>query len=243
MNRSIHMLTLAIAALALTGCDEWGEFGDSQRYREDFHYSYDLKPGGRFSLETMNGSVEISSWEKNTVDISGTKYASEEAALRAIRIDITNSPDSIYVRTVRPSGFRSGLGARYIIRVPKSVELDNINSSNGAVRVENIEGNGRVRTSNGSVRVNQVKGRYEVTTSNGALEVNDQTGGLLIDTSNGGVRAENIRGALEAVTSNCRITARLLDPDQNRPINFQRSIDSIDITMDFLMNKCIRAIV
>src|SRR5947209_3985684 len=152
MVLSVRVLLMAGSLLAVTACDEWGDFGNSQRFKEDFHMSYELKPGGRFALETMNGSVEISSWEKNTVDIVGTKYASEEAALKAIRIDVVNSPESVYVRTMKPSGFRN-VGARYIVRVPKSVELDNVTSSNGPVRIDNVDGNGRVRTSNGSIRL------------------------------------------------------------------------------------------
>src|SRR5690349_9246954 len=126
-----RVLLIAASALALTGCDEWGmNFGDSQRYREDFHYSYDLKPGGRVSIETMNGSIEIMSWEKNSVDIVGTKYAAEESTMKAIKIDVSNAPESVLVRTVAPSGhLRGGLGAKYVVRVPKTVELDRIVSS------------------------------------------------------------------------------------------------------------------
>ena len=239
---SLRVLCLAASALALVGCEEWGmNFGDSQRFREDFHYSYDLKPGGRLSVDSMNGSIEISSWEKNTVDIVGTKYGAEEAAMKAIRIDITNSPDLITVRTVPPSGhIRGGLGAKYIIRVPRTVELDRIVSSNGSVRVENTEGTVRIRTSNGAVRISHVKGRLEAESSNGALDVNDQSGGAIVRTSNGSVNAENIRGNFEATTSNGRITARLMDPEPNRLVKLESSNGSIDLTMDNIKSNDVR---
>lgn len=239
---SLRVLCVAASALVLAGCEDWGmNFGDSQRYREDFHFSYDLKPGGRLSVESMNGSVEISSWEKNTVDISGTKYGSEEQAMKAIRIDISNSPDLVSVRTVPPSGHpRGGLGAKYVIRVPKTVELDRIVSSNGSVRVENTDGTVRIRTSNGAVRISQVKGRLEAETSNGSVDINDQSGGAIVRTSNGAVKAENIRGNLEATTSNGRITARLMDPEPNRLVKLESSNGSIELTMDNLKNNDIR---
>jgi len=64
------------ALLALAGCDIDEAFADSQRFTEDFHHSYALKSGGRFELESFNGSVEISGWDQDKVEINGTKYAS-----------------------------------------------------------------------------------------------------------------------------------------------------------------------
>lgn len=238
----LRVLCVAASALALVGCEEWGmNFGDSQRYREDFHFSYDLKPGGRVSLENMNGSVEIFSWEKNTVDIVGTKYGAEESAMKAIKIDVSNSPDLIAIRTIPPSGhLRGGLGAKYVLRVPKSVELDRIVSSNGSVRIENTEGNARIRTSNGAVRITQLKGRLEIETSNGGIELNNQSGGATLRTSNGSIKAENVRGNFEANTSNAKITARIMDPEPNRLVKLESSNGAVDLTMDNLKNNDIR---
>ena len=69
-----RVLLFAPAFLLLAGCD-FEDLGSSDRYTADFHYSYPLKPGGRLSVEDFNGSIEISSWEQDSVDISGTKYA------------------------------------------------------------------------------------------------------------------------------------------------------------------------
>src|SRR5215510_12841461 len=93
-----------IAALT-TGCDldEIGSFGDSHAYEKNFHYSYALKPGGRLSLENFNGSVEISGWEKDTIEIEGIQYASTPELRDAIKIDIAASPDTVQIRTIRPT--------------------------------------------------------------------------------------------------------------------------------------------
>lgn len=241
MLTTCRLLSLIAAIACLCGCDELGGFSDSQRYKEDFHNTYELKPGGRLYVENINGPVEITGWEKNTVDVVGTKYAAEESALKGMRIDVVASPDSISIRTVRPSGYRWNLGARYVIRVPKHVVLDRITSSNGAIRVESVEGDARLKTSNGSVRVAQLKGRLEVQTSNGGVEVTDQEGGATINTSNGRVRADGIRGSFEATTSNGPITARLMDPEATRPVKLDSSNGSIDLTMDNLKDNEIRA--
>src|SRR5690242_9819001 len=110
----LRLLALAAVTLFVAGCDEW-EFGDWDRYKEDFQYSYDVQPGVRVYLENSNGSVEFTGWEKNSIQITGTKHASSEAALKALKIDIIASADSVRIRTMPGSGHRGGYGARYAI--------------------------------------------------------------------------------------------------------------------------------
>src|SRR5713226_1865969 len=121
--RKRTFVLLAPALLFMAGCD-FEDFASSDRYTADFHYSYPLKSGGRVSVESFNGSVEITSWSQDSVDISGVKYAATSALLDAIKIDIVNSADSIHIRTVRPSERRGNMGAKYIIKVPRKTELE-----------------------------------------------------------------------------------------------------------------------
>ena len=80
MLRAIMLAGLVI----LAGCD-FEEFADSQRYTEDFHHTYELKSGGRLSVENFNGPVEIYGWDKNQVEIHGTKYASTKDNLATLK--------------------------------------------------------------------------------------------------------------------------------------------------------------
>lgn len=240
MFPSFRTAGLAVAALVLSSCDELGGFSDSQRFKEDFHFSYDLKPGGMLYMENMNGSIEITGWEKDTIDISGTKYAAEEGALRGMKVDIVQSPDAVRIRTIAPSGYRGNLGARYLIRVPQKTQLDKIASSNGSVRVEGLQGAARIRTSNASVRVTKLDGALEIQTSNGAVEANDVTGGATIHTSNGSIRIDGMRGALQAGTTNGGIHARLMNPEPQKPVKLESSNGSVELTMDNLKDNDIR---
>ena len=84
-------LTLFALQLVLVGCDFDGF--DDARLKEDFHYSYNLKPGGRLELENFNGSVEITGWDQDKVEISGTKYAPTKDLLDALKVDIAASTE------------------------------------------------------------------------------------------------------------------------------------------------------
>jgi hypothetical protein len=240
MSTTLKPVALAAAVLLFAGCDEWGEWGSSDRFKEDFHYTHPLKPGGRVSLENMNGSIEVVGWEKDEVDISGTKYASTEQVMKAMKIDVIASGDAVRIRTVPPSGYKSNHGARYVLRVPSRVQLERIESSNGGIRMESVEGAARVRTSNGAIRTFRMKGPLEATTSNGPVELNGQLGSTIVRTSNGGIRADDVRGAFEATTSNGGITARLADPEPQRPIKLESSNGSINLTLERLNNNDIR---
>jgi len=231
----MRIFLVAAASLALVSCDEMDGFGFSgfsQRFKEDFHNTYPLKSGGKISLENMNGSVEITGWEKDSVDIIGTKYAASESLLRSLRIDIVATGDSVAIRTIYPSGTHGNFGSKYIIRVPQKAVLDRIISSNGSVRVESVDGPARLRTSNGSVRISRMNGNAEVQTSNGSVDVNDQSGGITIRTSNGAVRVDNVHGAFEASTTNGSIHARLADPEPQKPVKLESSNGSVELTME-----------
>jgi DUF4097 and DUF4098 domain-containing protein YvlB len=240
MKYALRMAGLTATALLLVGCEDWGEWGDSGRFKEDFHHSYDLKPGGKVSLENSNGSIEILGWDQNTIDISGTKYASTEAVIKALKIDIVSSPDSVRIRTVPPTGHRGNWGAKYVIRLPRKVELERIASSNGGIRIEDLDGSARLRTSNGNIRITRLNGPVEVETSNGGVEVMEHNGSLVAKTSNGGIRADNVRGLFEATTSNGSINARLADPQPGKPVKLDSSNGSVTLTMDAVRENDVR---
>src|SRR5437868_5444321 len=143
---------------------DWGDWG-GDHYREDFHYSYNLNSGGRLALENANGAVEITSWDRNSIEISGTKYASSKELLSQIKIEVSPSDAFVRVRTIIPQNWGHGSrGATYNIHVPRHVVLDEIRTSNGAIRVSDVEGPVHLRTSNGAIRAGNVKGEIEAET-------------------------------------------------------------------------------
>jgi hypothetical protein len=223
IRRTLSILFFLPLLVALAGCD-FEDWGDSQRFTEDFHFTHNLPPNGRVVLENFNGSVEIYGWDKNQVEINGTKYANRRELLDAIRIDVTPSADSVQIRTIRPSDVRRGnMGAKYRIHVPRRVRLERIDSSNGGIRIEDVEGEARLKTSNGGVRLYRFTGDVEADTSNGPVELKEFAGGARLDTSNGPITASGVRGTFSATTSNGPIDATIESLDANRPVRLRTS--------------------
>jgi DUF4097 and DUF4098 domain-containing protein YvlB len=203
-----------LTALLLSGC-VIDDFGSSDRYQADFHYTYDLQPDGRVNAESFNGSIEITGWDQNKVEITGTKSASTQEMLDAIKIDVHNAPGSIEIRAVKPSIRMGGMGVRYTMHVPRSAKLDRIATSNGGIRVQDVAGAAHLESSNGSIKAGNVGGDVEARTSNSSIEVESIRGGAILKTSNGRIHAEKVEGALDASTSNGSIDLTVAKAPKN----------------------------
>jgi len=227
MRHKLFLPAVAAVLFFLAACNI--EDFSGERYSRDFHYSFSLKPNGRLTVESFNGSIEISGWDQNTVDISGTKYGSTQARADELRIETANTPDSVTVRAVRPSERHSNQGARFVVKIPRSALLDRISTSNGAIRTMDGAGPARLRTSNGSIRVQNLAGSVDAQTSNASVDLIDVEGDAIAHTSNGHIHAEGVRGGLDAKTSNARVNARIARAD--RSIRVETSNGGVELAL------------
>jgi DUF4097 and DUF4098 domain-containing protein YvlB len=229
MRAQLLLPALGAALLALSACDieDWG--GNFQRFEKDFHYSFPLKSDGRVAIESFNGSVEISGWDRNTVDIGGVKYGPSQEAADDLKIDISNSPEEISVRAVRPSDRRGNIGARFTVKIPRGAHLDRIVSSNGSIHTLDGAGPARLRTSNGSIRVQDLKGSLDAQTSNSGVDLLNVAGDAIVRSSNGHIHAEGLTGSLDANTSNSGINARI--GETAKSVRLDTSNGSVDLSL------------
>lgn len=235
--RHITLLTLACFSFTLAGCDIEDFDGGGDRAQSDFHYNFPLKDGGSVNIDTFNGGIEIIGWDQNTVDISGTKYARTPELRDGIKIDTTHSDMSVTVHAIRPYDNHGNMGARFVIHVPKKVNLDRIVSSNGKIEVRSVTGTANLRTSNGHINAEQVDGPLEASTSNGRITVMEELSAgrspIHLRTSNGAIEVtahHAILSDLHASTSNGSITVRLPEATSAR---VRASTSNSNITSDF----------
>jgi len=231
MKRIVRWAPLVAAAWLLTGCIYVGDWGDSDAFKQDFHSNYPLAEGGRISVESFNGPIEIAAWDQNSVEINGTKHAGFRDALEEIKIDVNSNPNSLRIRALRGADRFRGAGVRFSLRVPRKAVLELASTSNGRIEVDGIEGKARLHSSNGGMRLTRVKGEFEAETTNGTIDAQDLRGNANFHTSNGSVHAEASGGSFEAVTTNGRIEVRLTDPASG-PVRLHSSNGHIELTVD-----------
>jgi DUF4097 and DUF4098 domain-containing protein YvlB len=227
MRAKLAVPVLAAALVGLTACDI-EDFGGS-RYSHDFHLAFPLNSSGHVSVETFNGSVEITGWDQNTIDISGTKFGPTPAAAEDLQVDIDHAPDRVSIRVVRPSERRSNQGARLAIKIPRTAVLDRVTTSNGGIHTVDGTGPARLRTSNGSIRVDNLGGSLDAQTSNSSIEAAGIAGDAALHTSNGSIHAKDLRGSLDAGTSNGTITAVVSAPQAN--VRIDTNNGGVDLTL------------
>ncbi len=238
MRAKLVLPALAVGLLLLPACDI-SDFGDVGRFTKDVHYSYPLQANGRLQVETFNGSVEVSDWEQNVVDVSATKYGPTQQEADDLKIDIDHSSDVVAIRVIRPSMRRNNQGASFVIKIPRGALLDRIVTSNGAIRASAGNGPARLRTSNGAIHVTGFHGRLDAQTSNGGVDLEDVEGDITTHTSNGHIHIDRLKGGLEATTSNGGIRAQIDSIDG--PVRAESSNGSVDLALPDSFAQDVRA--
>ncbi len=197
MRRYLTLGGCLLAAMLLSSCDLDGR---DNRVSQDFHYSYELQPGAHLDLTNTNGSVEVSGWDRNSIDVSGTKYAPDQSGLEHIQVKVDARSDMAKVTTELPRGdwFHGSYGVHYRIHVPLHIQLERLQTTNGQISVENLEGGGKVNSTNGKLLLTHLTGDYRVTTTNGAIEWEECSGDERAETTNGSVRGRLKNGSIQA---------------------------------------------
>jgi DUF4097 and DUF4098 domain-containing protein YvlB len=236
LAKSLAAGVLSVGLLSLSSCVVG--VGNWERYSKDFHFNYPLKAGGSITVETFNGSIDISGWDEETVDISGTKYGRSPDEADNLKVDVNAGPTSVSVRVPQPSMWRNNLGAKLVIKVPRNTQFDRITTSNSSIRTQDGSGPARLRTSNGSIRVVDLRGDLEAHTSNSSIELQRVDGDARLHSSNGHIRASRVSGLVDASTSNSSISVDVQRPD--RPVRVDTSNGSVDVSLPAAFSSPLR---
>jgi len=171
---------VAVAAGATTACDI--AMADlRQKETAEWRKTYDLKAGGRLEISNVNGKIDVTPSEGNSVEVVAQKSvraASVEAAKDALsRIEIQESvsPDSVKLETKiqRASGSIFGgmnQEVHYTVKVPAALEV-RVATVNGGIELSGLTGRITAETTNGGVKAHDVSGSIDASTTNGGVEV------------------------------------------------------------------------
>ena len=146
---------------------------------EEFHQTYPLTPTGRISIANINGDVHINVWDQDSVKVDAIKRADSQQRLSEATIDVTNTADSVKIKTKYPEnqGNREGHAAsvEYTLTVPRRASLEAAELVNGALEVEGIQGDVHASLVNGTVKAAALAGDVKLSTVNGGIEANVAT--------------------------------------------------------------------
>jgi DUF4097 and DUF4098 domain-containing protein YvlB len=144
---------------------------------EEFHQTYALTADGRVELDNINGSVHISSWDRNEVKVDAVKYADTKERLDEAKIEIDSRNDSLSIRTKYPEHDQSWnwgshnnpASVEYTLTVPRKTRLDEIKLINGSLDIAGVSGEVNASCINGRLEAHNLAGRARLSTINGRL--------------------------------------------------------------------------
>ena len=156
---------------------------------EEFHQTYKLKAGETVSVQSINGSIIVSSWDKDVVDVYAVKksrYGHDE--LDEVEIAISTN-HGLVIETVHLSR-NPKVSVNYEIRLPENINLELAKTTNGSIEIDGISGDALIKTTNGEIRVENVNGIIESETTNGKISIRNTRGLKQARTTNGNVDVE-----------------------------------------------------
>lgn len=207
-----------VLAVVASGCDiSVGDHGFSMdiakgKAQDEWKRTYTLGPGGRLEIVNVNGTINAEPAQGGEVEVRAeriVKATTDEAArdvLKQIEIAESVSGERVRIETKVPRMRRINQQVRYFVKVPKGLAV-NFETTNGGVRVENLEGEIVAATTNGGVRGFGLKGQVKASTTNGGVEISMAavSGEIELETTNGGIQLQlprDVKANLEARCTN-----------------------------------------
>jgi len=124
-----------------------------------FNGSYVLSDQTILKLTNINGNVEISGWDGNNVTVNAVKKSSfGKEELDKIKIDVTRNGNYLNIET-KYTGLSTIQGSvDYNIKVPRTIHIESVTTSNGAIQITDSQGDVKTLSSNGAIIINNVNG-------------------------------------------------------------------------------------
>jgi len=183
MKRVSVIICLAVLFAFIAG----NSFADV--LKKEFNKKIDFVVDGNIIIENTNGRIEVTSWQKKTVEIfaeikvrSGNSRRAREI-FDEIRIIVDNRGDRLKIKADYP-GKRDNNGLiSWIFGKSVNVKVDFY------IRVP-VECNLESETVNGQIQVLGLKGGCNLSSVNGAVIAEDLCGDVHAKTTNGSIRVE-----------------------------------------------------
>ncbi|MFC2107848.1 DUF4097 domain-containing protein [Candidatus Bipolaricaulota bacterium] len=194
MRISRFMAVVLAMGLLAAGCT----FGPTET-RDD---SFAVGGSVRLVVNSGNGSIEVVTGSDDEVRVQATLRGANR-----IEYEAKQEGDIITVtaRRTRRVLFGFGFGTDIVVTVPTRADVD-LETSNGRIELEGIQGTGSLRTSNGRIVLEDVVGDFVGDTSNGSITIDTMEGSARFHTSNGRVDLREVIGEVDVESSNGRIS-------------------------------------
>jgi hypothetical protein len=171
-------------------------------HAEDVVKSYTVAGRANVRVDTNDGSVRVTASDSKQVEFR-VEYQGFELG-KNLRVDSRQDGDKVEL-VARITGhwgigFNWGHNSRRLhieVRMPRDADLQ-VETGDGAVEAESINGKVNIHTGDGSVKANSLNGNIDLHTSDGSINVDALKGDIRLRTGDGSIEAHNLDGKVEA---------------------------------------------
>jgi hypothetical protein len=174
---------------------------------EDWTKSYTISGRAQVKVDTNDGAVQIYTGDSKQVDFR-VLYDGYEMN-KTLHVDSRQDGDSVQInaRVNGHWGFSWGNNHRNIrieVHMPKDADLQ-IDTGDGSVTTQSVNGKVKIHTGDGSVRAQEVSGDVDIDTGDGSITVDGAKGDIRLRTGDGHIDARNLDGKVDAMSGDGHI--------------------------------------
>jgi hypothetical protein len=167
---------------------------------EDVTKSFAVSGRAHVRVETNDGSVRVASGDSKQVEFR-VEYQGYELG-KTLRVDAHQDGDKVALtaRVTGHWGFSFGHNSRNLhieVRMPREADLQ-VETGDGSVQAESINGSVNVHTADGSVKAYSLSGTIDLHTNDGSITVENLKGEMRLRTGDGSIEARELDGKVEA---------------------------------------------
>jgi hypothetical protein len=203
LSRRSMLLAFPLATLVAAAA-----FAAPSAQAEEWNKSYTVSGRAVVRIDTNDGSVQTYTGDTKQVEFHVT-YNGYEID-KNLHIDSRQDGDSVQI-TARVNGhwgFSWGghnRGLKIEVHMPKDGDLQ-VDTGDGSVTTQALNGRVKIHTGDGSVRAEQVSGDVDIDTGDGSITVNGAKGDIRLRTGDGHIDARNLDGKVDAFSGDGHIT-------------------------------------
>jgi len=132
--------------------------------------TYPLAAGGRVQVANVQGSITVEGWDRAEIEVTAVQTPGTAEGGEPV-VGVERGSDWISLRTLYPADGAAPVQLDYYLRVPRQVQLDELLTVNGRVRVRDVEGRVAARTLNGDIEQERVSGSVVARALNGSIRL------------------------------------------------------------------------
>ncbi len=155
---------------------------ESGEFRKDSNQTFPLDADGRFSIDNVDGPIEIHGWSSNAVALKIAIHGKTAVAVDAVKINVNSRPEQAEVHTDLGDHLDNGWNwlrlfgrdkatVDYIVQVPRHTQLTGVHNVDGHVAIDGVAGPITANTVDGAMDIKNAADNLNLTAVDGSISV------------------------------------------------------------------------